>query len=68
MKAAIDEVTILLLVIFNAIIGLRLAHIFFNAQHDPDQDTKKIVMTHIKAAIIVNLISGLVYTIAKFYK
>jgi hypothetical protein len=68
MKAAIDEVTILLLIIFNSIISLRLAIIYLNAQHDPDQDTKKIVTIHIKAAIIVNLISGLVYTIAKFYK
>lgn len=63
----IDSITKFLIVIFNAGIVARIIKILINGQSDEEQQTRKLVKNHIKAALIVNLISSLVLLFVSYY-
>lgn len=64
----IDGVTAALLIVFNSGMFVRIAKIYADGQDDEEQNTSKMVKTHVKAMIIINLISAMILTIKKFYE
>lgn len=68
MGSTISTIRVCLLAIFNIGIITRILIILFNGMdEDSEENPKKSIKNHIRAAIIVNLIAGLVIVIKRYY-
>ena len=65
---SINAAKIALLLIFDALIVLRIIRILMDAQLNPEQDTAKMVRNRIVVIIVVSCLTGIIIKIQSFYR
>lgn len=64
----VDTISASLLIVFNIGIVVRVMIILMDGQSDEEQPTKKMVINHLKAAVIVNIIGTFILVIKSYYQ
>ncbi len=65
---AINKAIVVLLLIFDTVIGARIVKILIDTQLDPDQDTAKKIRNRIIVIVVVNILVGTIMKMKTFYQ